>query len=156
MAVDSSTAAPSPTTPFTARTPAPQVPPKPSYAQIQPHLLDIVPSTERLLSRLLLPAPGLQGDDTFDNGSQSVAEHKKHLDVQHLDQAANSVRNQIHKARQAIKELPDMNRTVAEQNEEMAWLEDRITRMQDMMDKVRKDVQMQPVTKDDEQPMAKA
>jgi hypothetical protein len=137
MAADSSTAAPSPTTPFTSRTPAPQAAPPPSLAQLPPHLLDIVPSTERLLSRLLLPAPGLQADGSTAPASQAGPEHKRHLDIQQLDQAANSVRMQIQKARTGVAGLPDMDRTVEDQKEEIEWLEARIAKMQDMMDKTR-------------------
>jgi len=145
MAADYSTAAPSPTTPFPgSRTPAPQSQPPASLAQLPAHLFDIIPSTERLLSRLLLPGPGLQADGSTAPASQDLPENRRHLDIQHLEQAANSVRVQIQKARQGVADLPDIDRTVEEQQEEIEWLEERIAKMQAMMNKVRKGFEKKP------------
>lgn len=136
----SSTAAPSPNTPYTAtsRTPAPQPPPEPTLAQINPHLFDIVPSLERLLARLLIPAPGITAPDGSSAASaaeQDKPEHLRHLDIQQLDAAANAIRVQIQKARAGVAQLPDMDRTVEEQQEEIDWLEGRIARQKEMLRK---------------------
>ena len=64
-------------------------------------------------------------------------EHKRHLDIQQLDSAANSLRVQLQKGRQAVAALPDMDRTVEEQEEEIEWLEDRIRRMNQMLNDTR-------------------
>jgi RNA polymerase II transcription mediator complex subunit 9 len=109
-----------------------------------PHLFDIVPPLHALLSRLLLPSPGLlhppgsestsadankphAADDQGASGSGSGP-----LDIQQLDSAANDIRVRIQKARAAVQELPDIDLTTEEQEVEIAELEDRIARMRGM------------------------
>jgi len=117
----------------TPQTPAPNAGP-PSLEELLPQLLDIVPSTERLLSRILIPSPaaGIQAA-TSDSDGAAIPEHKRHLDAHQLDAAANAVRVKIQKARAAALALPDMDRTVEEQKEEIKVLTERIAKMKDML-----------------------
>ncbi|KAJ5103734.1 hypothetical protein N7532_004263 [Penicillium argentinense] len=51
------------------------------------------------------------------------------LDVKDLPTATSSVKIRIEKARAVVEELPDMHRSVEEQQDEISELEDRITRL---------------------------
>lgn len=124
--------APSPST-----TPAPPVNTQSpiSLDDVSPALFDIVPATERLLSRLLLPsgdtssAPASGGVPTAEN----EPEYKRPLDISHLDAAANPIRVKFAKLRQLIPRLPDIDRTVEEQREEIEEIEARIEKQKSML-----------------------
>jgi hypothetical protein len=62
-----------------------------------------------------------------------------HLDIQELAAAAGPIKIRIQKARAAVKELPDMDRSIAEQEEEIAELKNRIAKMRDMLKGLGKD-----------------
>src|ERR1700753_4143461 len=105
-----------------------------SLDDVSPALFDIVPATERLLSRLLLPsgdtsAPAAGGGSTMEN----EPEYKRPLDISHLDAAANPIRVKFSKLRQLIPRLPDIDRTVEEQREEIEEIEARIERQKSML-----------------------
>jgi len=120
-------------------TPAPAIQQAISLESISPNLFDIVPPTERLLSRILLPS----GDPTTD--TSSLPENKRPLDISHLDAAANPIRVKFTKLRSQLPQLPDMDRTVEEQQEEIDELELRITKQKAMLGNIKaimaKDVQ---------------
>jgi hypothetical protein len=103
-------------------TPAPTIPASEHITldSISPFVFDIIPSTERLLSRLLLP-PAEPGTDV-----SVLSEHKRPLDIGHLDGAANPIRVKIGKAKTLIGQLGDIDRTVDEQEEEIEELEARV------------------------------
>jgi hypothetical protein len=143
----------------TPQTPAP-APAPPRLEDLSPHLFDIAPQMERLLSRLLLPAPPMAvpapGDTPTAGGSAGpaaaaaaaaakpdadVPEHRRHLDVKDLDAAANAVRANLHRARAAVLALPDVDRSVEQQRREAALLESRIRRMAGMLQGLRDTVE---------------
>jgi RNA polymerase II transcription mediator complex subunit 9 len=102
-----------------------------SLDDISPALFDIIPATERLLSRLLLPS-----GDTSATGSaaaDSEPEYKRPLDISQLDAAANPIRVKFAKLRQLIPRLPDIERTVEEQEDEIRDLEERIEKQKEML-----------------------
>ena len=91
------------------------------------HLFDIVPEVHELLSRLL-PATANPTDPTV-----TAYTDQQPLEIQHLANEASAVRIKIQKARAAVKELPDMDRTIEEQEAEMKELEERIGRQRAML-----------------------
>jgi mediator complex subunit MED9 len=103
---------------------------------ISPALFDIVPPLERLLSRLLIPS----GDGTAPV-SQDEPEYKRPLDISQLDAAANPIRAKFRKLRQMIPRLPDIDRTVEEQEEEIGEIEARIERQRGMLEGLRSMIQ---------------
>jgi len=108
-------------------TPAPLLQHPITLESISPSLFEIVPPTERLLSRILLPS----GDPTTD--TSNLPEHKRSLDISQLDAAANPIRVKFTKLRSQLPQLPDMDRTVEDQQEEMDELADRITKQKAML-----------------------
>ncbi|MCJ1481258.1 hypothetical protein MMC06_001415 [Schaereria dolodes] len=77
-----------------------------------PHTFDIIPSLHALLSRLLV-APN-------DGGAGSP------LSPKDLSTEAAAIKIKIQKARAAVETLPDIERTVAEQREDIKELQTRI------------------------------
>jgi hypothetical protein len=126
----------------------PQTPAAPSTQEPgslpPPHLFDIVPPLHALLSRLLLPSPGLLhppgGESTSADANklpaaddQGGSSSSAQLDIQQLDSAANAIRVRVQKARAAVQALPDIDLTTDEQAVEIAELEERIASMRGML-----------------------
>ena len=88
-----------------------------------PETLDILPALYELLSRTLPPVPGANNQP---GGGQPAFPKQEPLDISQLASEVSSVRARISKARKEIEALPDMDRTVDEQEEEMAFLRERI------------------------------
>lgn len=55
------------------------------------------------------------------------------LDVKDLPTEANSIKIRIQKARTVVESLPDVHRSVAEQEREIEELEDRIARLRSVI-----------------------
>jgi RNA polymerase II transcription mediator complex subunit 9 len=103
-----------------------------SFSAVPPQLFDIIPHTERLLSRILVPDEGIGGAAKLDQ-----PEHKKSLDIKDLDSAANGIMVQLTRAKTAVANLPGVDRTVEEQEEEIEYLEGRIERQRSMLKTLR-------------------
>ncbi|KAJ5748879.1 uncharacterized protein N7511_010575 [Penicillium nucicola] len=143
-----------PETPFNAP-PSPQTVPFPS-----PQTFEIIPPLYGILVRLLSPkttldgtsgapgdstgAPGApaetnQGTQQPNNGTAShdvpVLDPATHppLDVKDLPTETSSVRIRIQKARTIVEGLPDVERSVEEQQTEIAELEDRVRRLRSVI-----------------------
>ncbi|KAF2667076.1 hypothetical protein BT63DRAFT_427494 [Microthyrium microscopicum] len=125
-------ALPSPSTPLTARTPLPPPAPTVTLDDINPYLLDVVPQVERLINRVLLPAPP-PGSTPTPITNNTVVPTTGHLDTANLEAAANPLRVNIQKSQEMLKQLPDMDRSVEDQQAEIKWLEERIGKMVGML-----------------------
>ncbi|EFW16670.1 hypothetical protein D8B26_001339 [Coccidioides posadasii str. Silveira] len=136
----------------TANTPAaPQDPMSPSETTPTvpfppPQTFDILPPLHALFVRLLSTPPHAQQaaatnpDATSALGESSLlttagidATEMHSLDPRALTTGASTVKIRIQKARSAIEELPDINRSVAEQEEEIKHLEQKIARLRDVI-----------------------
>jgi hypothetical protein len=80
------------------------------------------------------------GDTTNLATSQAIPEVPVHdsnglppLDVKDLPTATSSVRIRIQKARAVVEALPDVDRSVEEQQQEIAELEDRVSRLRSVI-----------------------
>jgi histone deacetylase complex regulatory component SIN3 len=137
-----------------ATSPAPQTVPFPS-----PQTFEIIPPLHGILSRLLSPKrhePGSSGapGDTAEAPGASQAQPQApssvpsgavpgvpaldpsahpSLDVKNLPTATSSVRIRIQKARTVVEGLPDVHRSVDEQQMEIAELEDRVRRLRSVI-----------------------
>jgi hypothetical protein len=56
-----------------------------------------------------------------------------HLDIQQLGPEANGIKVRIQKARAAVKALPDVGKSLQEQEEDIKLLEVRIAKMKEML-----------------------
>ncbi|KIW00397.1 uncharacterized protein PV09_08106 [Verruconis gallopava] len=114
-----------------------------------PDTFDFLPPLYGLLRRLQQPsgieAPvGAQDGNSaaLPEGSPSqqlertVSGGSGKLELSHLDAAASAIRLKIQKARQLVANMPDIERTVEEQEEELAELESRVTRQRAMLAKL--------------------
>ena len=85
-----------------------------------PQTFDLLPQLHSLLSRLV-PNPN---NPTAASGD---------LEPQNLPAAATALKNRLQKARHAVEELPDMERTVEEQEAEIELLEAELKKKLDML-----------------------
>lgn len=121
-------------------------PPEPTTALYpSPQAFDIVPPLHALL--VLLSAsqagnqptsqqqglPGEANDPTNPAGAAAGTPSLGPVDPKSLLTGASTVKIRIQKAKNAVDELPDINRTVAEQEEEIAHLEKRIGRLNEVI-----------------------
>lgn len=101
--------------------------------------LDILPSLHAILSTLLPDTPGLPGQTSQPDGAaaptadDAPSAGDKHLEIQQLGPEASAIKIKIQKARAALKNLPDADRSVEEQEEDIRLLEERITKMRAML-----------------------
>ncbi|KAF2399748.1 hypothetical protein EJ06DRAFT_556870 [Trichodelitschia bisporula] len=115
-----------PTTPSIPPTPAPtgpdECPPLPA-----PHTFDILPPLSALLSRLLLPSPGLQINtpEAPQTADAAPGEEGARLDIHELGAQVGRIRVRIQKARQAVEGGGDVGRSCTEQEGELKGLEGR-------------------------------
>ena len=56
-----------------------------------------------------------------------------HLDIQQLGPEANGIKVRIQKARAAVRGLPDVSKSLQEQEEDIKLLEARIAKMREML-----------------------
>jgi len=125
-------------TPGTPRTPAASQPtdtiPLPAA-----QTFDFVAPLHALLSRLVPDPPGLaaqhgQADGTVATSTDdTTGTGVGHLDIQQLGPEANGIKVRIQKARAAVKGLPDVSKSLQEQEEDIKLLEARIAKMREML-----------------------
>jgi hypothetical protein len=90
-----------------------------------PATFDILPPLHELLSRLVANDP--EASLTAEPSSPTY-QNLEPLAMHQLAGEVSSVRSRIRRARAAVESLPDMDRTVEEQEEEIKLLQDRITK----------------------------
>ncbi|EMD00312.1 hypothetical protein BAUCODRAFT_59400, partial [Baudoinia panamericana UAMH 10762] len=97
-----------------------------------PQLFDILPALHELLSRIdhaptaaTLADPGEESEIAY-TGSQP-------LDPKDLPSAVLPIKAQIRKGLRELETLPDMDRSVEEQREEIAELETKIRRQEEVL-----------------------
>ena len=90
-----------------------------------PETLDILSALHELLNRTLPPVPGATNRP---GAVQPDFPGQQPLDISQLAGEVSSVRARISRARREIEELPDMDRTVEDQEAEMTVLRERIRR----------------------------
>lgn len=83
---------------------------------------DILPSLHELINRLIPPVPGAPATP----GTKPDYPAQQPLEIHQLAGEVSSVRARIRRARRVVESLPDSDRTVEEQEAEMAALRERI------------------------------
>ncbi|KAM5435143.1 hypothetical protein MferCBS31731_006440 [Microsporum ferrugineum] len=111
-----------------------------------PQTFDILPPLHALLARLLSnPSTSFATGQPGESGLSQSTEQTPGggiasldgLDPKSLLTGASAVKIRIQKARNAVEELPDIDRTIAEQEEEIQQLERRIAKLKGVMDEFR-------------------
>ncbi|EZF34422.1 Mediator of RNA polymerase II transcription subunit 9 [Trichophyton interdigitale] len=111
-----------------------------------PQTFDILPPLHALLARLLSNqsssfATGQPGEPGLSQSTEQTPgggiASLDGLDPKSLLTGASAVKIRIQKARNAVEEMPDIERTIAEQEEEIAMLEKRIRRLRGVLDDFR-------------------
>lgn len=113
-----------------------------------PQTWDILPHLHELLARVeafdTSSAPLLSPEDStpHDDGTPDIGHNYDRLpnfqplNPKELPTAALQVKKKIRDAMKAVEGLPDVDRTVEEQREEIAELEDKIRRQREMILKI--------------------
>ncbi|EGD84698.1 hypothetical protein H112_08412 [Trichophyton rubrum D6] len=111
-----------------------------------PQTFDILPPLHALLARLLSNqsssfATGQPGEPGLSQSTEQTPgggiASLDGLDPKSLLTGASAVKIRIQKARNAVEEMPDIERTIAEQEEEIVMLEKRIGRLRGVLDNFR-------------------
>lgn len=93
-----------------------------------PSTFDILPPLHALLSRLLLPAPTAASPSPHLINAATAP-----LSPKDLTTASSAVRIKIQKARVAVQRLPDIDRSVQDQQREIRDLEDEVARLRGVL-----------------------
>ncbi|KAF2685852.1 hypothetical protein K458DRAFT_300031 [Lentithecium fluviatile CBS 122367] len=105
-------------------TPASAIPSQPATQGLPPpSTFDILPDLHKILSRLI-PASAQPAAPT---PGQAPADAP--LEIQQVAAAATEVKLKLQRARAAVMALPDIDRTCEDQQDEIEYLEARITRL---------------------------
>lgn len=107
-----------------APTPA-QPPPPPVSALPPPSTFDILPDLHRVLSRLI--STSVQPPGAAPTPGPPSADGP--LDIQQVSTAATEVKLKLQKARKAVMALPDIDRSIEDQQDEIDFLEARIAKL---------------------------
>ena len=102
---------------------------------ISPEIFDIMPALHELLNRTLPPVPG--ASEATGGSGQPDFPGQAALDISQLAGEVAGVRARIRKAKREVERLPDVERSVEEQAEEIEWLEERVRRQWGELEKLR-------------------
>ncbi|CCU75742.1 hypothetical protein BGHDH14_bghG001631000002001 [Blumeria hordei DH14] len=95
---------------------------------LTPHHMDTIPILSSLLSRLSNPSStsqsGLAGPSYTSSPSQ-ILNSTGQLSAKDIPPATDELKQQLQKAHLQIKQLPDIDRTISEQEEEIVELEEK-------------------------------
>ena len=120
----------------TAHASAPFSAPQPARApSLSPETLDIVPALYEILNRTLPPVPGATGGQT--GAAQPAFPGQQPLDINQLNGEVSSIRARIRKARREIESLPGVERTVEEQEDEIAYLREKVRKQVEVLEGLR-------------------
>lgn len=111
----------------------PSATPPPSHPSTLPPpcTFDFLPPLHHLLSRLLLPP--LNPPEQVPSAPHPLAPSSQPLEPKDVAKEAARIKQMIQNARLAVAELPDMDRTIEEQEAEMRELEERIEKQRDVL-----------------------
>lgn len=112
----------------------PALVPQPSASPLPPPAtFDFLPDLHMLLSRLL--AVSAQGPAPTSTPGQPVDDEGP-LELKNLPGEAQKLRNKIQRAQRAVMALPDIDRTIEDQEDEIQYLEARITELRSALQRL--------------------
>ncbi|KAL1602703.1 hypothetical protein SLS60_006124 [Paraconiothyrium brasiliense] len=116
-----------------APTPA-QAPQQATATLPPPSSFDILPDLHRVLSRLI--STSIQPPGAAPTPGQPSADGP--LDIQQVSTAATEVKLKLQKARKAVMALPDIDRSIEDQQDEIEFLEARIAKLKSALQELGK------------------
>lgn len=103
----------------------PALPPQPSTPSLPPpSAFDVLPDLHKILSRLLQASPAAPNPGGAATPGQPQADGP--LEIEQVSSATAEVKVKLHRAQKAVMALPDIDRTLEDQQDEIAYLEERI------------------------------
>ena len=99
--------------------------------------LDTLPILSSLLSRLQNPAAALTSGSPSAASPSQLAAGTGPLTIKDIPTATDGLKHKIQKARAQVKELPDMDRSIKDQEEEIRELEAKIARQREVLEGLR-------------------
>lgn len=120
----------------------------PSNAQVAPALpegltadsIDTLPVLSAILSRLQNPSPNANASTSASPSAASpsqLANGTSTLTIKDIPAATDELKHKLHKAREQVKELPDLQRSMPEQDVEIRELEERIREQRRVLESLR-------------------
>jgi len=104
----------------------------PTVPTIPPQTFDILPALHELLSRIDHTSTDLLTSPT-DDADTSTYLNRKPLEPKDLPKEVLEIKARIRRALRELEKLPDMERSVEEQEEEIGELEDKTRRQKEML-----------------------
>lgn len=105
----------------------------PDFAEVSTELFSVL---SRLRTPSNLPST-TTGQTPVPTPSQPSGNTSGELSLRDIPAATDPIKHKLQKARAAVKTLPDMHRTVAEQETEMRELEEKIIKQREVISKLR-------------------
>ncbi|KAH8595210.1 RNA polymerase II transcription mediator complex subunit 9-domain-containing protein [Bisporella sp. PMI_857] len=123
------------TTPSASFTTVPSnaVAPLTNPPSLSPDAIDTLPALAEILSRLSNLSPSSLPTDTSTPSQNGAGT----LSTKEVPAATDGLKHKIQKARQQVKELPDIGRSVEDQEEEIRELEERIKKQRECLNGLR-------------------
>lgn len=107
---------------------------------LSPDSIDILPVLSQILARLQTPSStsgaSTAGSPPAASPSQ-VTSGTGPLSIKDIPTATDGIKHKLQKARVLVKELPDVARSIKEQEEEMRELEERIRKQKEVLGQLR-------------------
>lgn len=102
---------------------------------LSPDAIDILPVLSALLARLKDPSTGASTAGSPPETSPSqLASGTAPLTIKDIPAATDELKHKLHRAKVQVKELPDIDRSIEEQEEEMREWEEKIARQRETLD----------------------
>ncbi|CAD6503040.1 BgTH12-02711 [Blumeria graminis f. sp. triticale] len=107
---------------------------------LTPHHMDTIPILSSLLSRLSNPSSTNQSGlaaPSYTSSPSQLCNSTGQLSAKDIPPATDELKQQLQKAHLQIKQLPDIDRTISEQEEEIVELEEKISQQREVIKKLR-------------------
>ncbi|TVY57840.1 hypothetical protein LCER1_G000955 [Lachnellula cervina] len=102
---------------------------------LSPDSIDTLPVLSAVLARLQNPSPSSNSPPAA--SPSQIASGTGPLTIKDIPTATDEIKHKLQKARMQVKDLPDMDRSIPEQEEEIAELEDKVRRQREVLESLR-------------------
>jgi hypothetical protein len=102
---------------------------------LSPDSIDTLPVLSAVLSRLQNPSSSSTSPPA--TSPSQIASGTGPLTIKDIPTATDEIKHKLQKARMQVKDLPDMDRSISEQEDEIAELEGKIRRQREVLERLR-------------------